>query len=273
MKKLILTASAFVALAGVNAASAADMPLKAPPMMAPAGYNWSGFYIGGNAGYSWGRASSSFTAGGVPAPFSGSQNMDGWLGGGQIGYNWQGMGSPWIVGLEADLQGTGQRGGFTSPAVVTTPPPGVVVLPSTTSIGSLTEKLPWFGTVRGRLGFAAAPRWMLYVTGGLAYGEVRSTGGVSVATGFPGLPPIATAATSASINNDRAGWTIGGGAEWAIAGAWSAKAEYLYVDLGTISNTFAAPVPVPSIGASTRITDNIFRVGINYRLGGMARGY
>jgi outer membrane immunogenic protein len=243
------------------------MALKAPPRAPVAGYNWTGFYVGANGGYSWGKASSSFTAGGGPAPFSSSQNMDGWLGGGQIGYNWQAPNSSWILGLEADIQGTGQRGTFTSPAVVTPPPPGVLVLPTTTSIGSLTEKLPWFGTVRARLGFTPAAQWMLYVTGGLAYGEVKSTGGVLVSTGFPGAPPIFTGASSATITNDRAGWTVGGGAEWALSGAWSAKVEYLYMDFGTIANTFAAPAPVPTIGASTHVTDNIFRVGLNYHFG------
>jgi outer membrane immunogenic protein len=259
MKMLLLTATAFVALTGVNAASAADMALKAPALPPAVGYNWSGFYLGGNVGYSWGHASSSFTAGGGPAPFAGSQDMDGWLGGGQIGYNWQGPNSPWIFGVEADIQGTDQRGTFTAPAVVTVVP-GVGAI---TAVGSLTEKLPWFGTARGRLGFAPAPRWMLYVTGGLAYGEVRSTGGV-VLTG-----PIA-GVTSTTFDSTRTGWTVGGGAEWAIADRWSAKAEYLYIDLGTVNDTFVAPAPVPVLGASTRVTDNIFRVGLNYHFGGPA---
>jgi outer membrane immunogenic protein len=270
MKKLILMTTALmttalVALAGVNAANAADMALKAPPP--PAGYNWTGFYIGANGGYSWGKASSSFTAGGAPAPFSSSQRMDGWLGGGQIGYNWQGPNSPWIFGLEADIQATGQRDTFTAPAIVLVPPPGALPLPTTTAIGSLTEKLPWFGTVRGRIGFAPAPRWMLYATGGLAFADVQSSGGVAVSTGFAGAPPIFTGATSATFNNDRTGWTVGGGAEWAVSGAWSVKVEYLYMDFGTVNNAFTAPAPVPVIGSSTHVTDNIFRVGLNYHFG------
>jgi outer membrane immunogenic protein len=248
------------------------MPLKAPRLAPTVGYNWTGFYIGGNAGYSWGRSDTTFTSGGVPAPFSSSQNLDGWLGGGQIGYNWQGPNSRWVVGLEADLQGTGQRGTFNAPAVVTGGGGGVAPIPFTTTTGSLAQKLPWFGTVRARLGFTPTDRWLLYVTGGLAYGEVDSTGTITATTGFAGLPPIFAATASSSVNTTRTGWTIGGGAEWAIVDRWTAKVEYLYMDLGTFSSTFAYAAPLPSVGISSRVTDNIFRVGLNYHFSGPTGG-
>jgi opacity protein-like surface antigen len=137
------------ALAGVTAASAADLPArtytKAPVYVDP-GFNWSGFYLGGNVGYSWGRSSNSETisrlnTGVGLATGTGTNNVDGVIGGGQFGYNWQ-M-SNWLFGLETDIQGSGERGSsfFTCVACAN----GGTDITST-----LTQKLDWFGTARAR---------------------------------------------------------------------------------------------------------------------------
>ena len=99
-----------------------------------------------------------------------SPRLDGVLGGAQIGYNWQA--NAWVFGLEADIQGTSEDGSGSASETVT--PAGLLILalPPTTGTLNYSEKLPWFGTVRGRLGVLANPNWLFYATGGLAYGEV-----------------------------------------------------------------------------------------------------
>jgi outer membrane immunogenic protein len=132
------------AVFAVTAASAADLPAR--PMYTKAApavelYNWTGFYIGANVGYSSGH-SDFFGFGGL--------DPKGVVGGGQLGYNWQAPGSPWIFGFEVDGQGTGQDDTLTVPGA------------------SVTESLPWFFTARGRIGYAVTPTVMIYGTGGAA---------------------------------------------------------------------------------------------------------
>jgi outer membrane immunogenic protein len=263
MKKLLTAAAGIITLGISGSAFAADLPLpvKAPPP--PPWYDWTGFYIGADGGYSWGRGATSYTVAGL-APFSTTQNINGGLGGGQIGYNWQ-FNHNWVLGVEADIQGTGEDGTANLPTVSGTF--GVVALFPFTSTASVSQKLPWFGTVRGRLGFEPADRVLLYATGGLAYGEIDSSGTVTntVTTGAG----TATAVATGSARNTQVGWTVGAGAEWAFWNRWSAKVEYLYVDLGSFTDTFTGIGTVyPLITARTHFTDNIFRVGINYSFGG-----
>jgi outer membrane immunogenic protein len=108
--------------------------------------------------------------------------------------------------------------------------------------------------LRGRIGVLASPTWLLYVTGGLAYGEIRSNETLTVGA----------LATSTSFDNTRAGWTIGGGVEGVVSGNWTVKLEYLYMDFGTINNTFIGTAPFTPLNLSTHVTDNVVRVGLNY---------
>jgi outer membrane immunogenic protein len=266
---LVVTAIASAGIAG--SVSAADLPArvytKAPVIVDP-GYNWTGFYIGANVGYSWGRSrdDSSLTdnAGSVLFTSSDRSDLDGVVGGGQIGYNWQTQN--WLWGLEADIQGTGERGSrdFTCAIGICTPPSGgfaALVVPGPAVPVSLDQKLEWFGTVRGRVGVLATPKVLFYVTGGLAYGEVRT--GETIGTGLPGF----------SNSDTKAGYTVGGGVEGVIGGNWTAKLEYLYVDLGRVSGSFATTIPALGGGVLTgnynsRITDNVLRVGVNYKFDG-----
>ncbi len=217
-------------IAVIGSAAAADMPVKAPvykaPVVAPP-YNWTGFYIGGNVGYSWGKQD--LSAGGVPI---GSPNINGVIGGGQIGYNWQI--NQLVLGIEADIQASGQKGDGTF-----VPGPAALALPTIT----YDDKLDWFGTVRGRAGYAIVDRWLAYATGGWAFGGGSISGSTTIPSTFSG---------SASYS----GWTVGGGLEWAFMDHWSAKAEYLYIDFGN----------GPTIGTISggKMTDNIARVGVNY---------
>ena len=265
-------------LFGVTSALAADLPApvytKAPVFVDP-GYNWTGFYLGGNLGYSWGRSNdtSSFTngAGTALSTSVGGSNLDGIVGGGQAGYNWQ-MQS-WVWGLEGDIQGTGERGsrdiscatGVCTPSTTTTRTvPGffAVALPTITTTtpgpaiaASLTQKIDWFGTIRARGGVLVTPRVLFYATGGLAYGQVNSSESIS------GSP--------FSASDIRVGYTVGGGIEGAIGGNWTAKLEYLFVDLGRTSGSFATAIPASGGGTlasnySSHVTDNVLRFGVNY---------
>jgi outer membrane immunogenic protein len=251
MKKLLVAIAAIVGL-GTVPALAADILLKGPPVPV---WSWTGFYVGGNFGYSFGNESTNWTVAGAPLG-STSAAMNGVLGGGQAGYNWQ-SGS-WVFGIETDIQGTGQQGTATIGDPVTTNPCAPLASCPTTTIYPLSnqEKLPWFGTLRGRLGIASTSTALIYATGGLAYGEIQSNGSVTLA---------GTTATG-SASTTRAGWTLGGGVEWAFSPTsnWSAKVEYLYLDLGTVNNTYTGVAPLTPISTSTVITDNIVRAGINY---------
>ena len=119
--------------------------------------------------------------------------------------------------------------------------------------------------MRGRLGPTLSPSIWAYVTGGLAYGEIKTSGSLS---GFDaGGPPVGVAFGNSVV---KAGWTVGAGVEGRLWGNWTGKIEYLYMDLGTVSNTVFFPTNAPPLTAtySSRITDNILRVGINYKFDG-----
>lgn len=228
--RLAAVAVATVVL-GAGAASAADLPArmraqppvytKAPPPMEVA--NWTGFYVGANVGFASARASSDIMA------VDTSQTLTGIIGGGQAGYNWQ-MG-PWVFGAEIDVQGSSQDATWTG----------------TIGGGAVSQatSLPWFMTARGRVGYAFAPTWMVYVTGGGAWGEVKS-----VITAVPGV---------VTWDETRGGWVIGAGIEGKINRQWSWKVEYLHVDLGSSSTVLFGVAP-----ANLGITNDIGRVGVNF---------
>jgi outer membrane immunogenic protein len=255
-------ATAFLATSVVtaHAADLGPMVTKAPP--APIYYNWTGFYLGVNLGGSWGHQSADLFEGGEDV-FGASTNPNGVIGGGQIGYNWQfynnwGWGNAWVLGLEADIQGSGQRDtrdfDFLVPA-----------LSPDSFAGSVEDKLEWFGTVRGRVGIAF-DRVLPYFTGGWAYGNRKFDGTVTAFT--PGGVPIASTAFSTSSNLSN-GWTVGGGVEWAFWDHWTAKFEYLYIDFGNRNDNdgnFIVVTPTNTFGITTNhFTDNIARAGVNYK--------
>jgi outer membrane immunogenic protein len=152
------------------------------------------------------------------------------------------------------------------PSVTVTSGAVGALITTATTTGTFAQKLPWFGTVRVRLGFEPADRVLFYATGGLAYGEVDSNSSFSVTATSPAGTTTTTA--SASATNTEIGWTVGGGIEWAFWERWSAKVEYLYIDFGTFSNTLAGVGALSTLTASSHVTDNIFRFGLNYSFGG-----
>jgi outer membrane immunogenic protein len=209
MNRFVLGAVASIAaswtLGWTTSAQAADLPYgsRAPytvnqPLNV---YSWAGPYLGANLGYEWGSVQSNLT------------KPSGFLGGVQAGYNWQS--GPWVFGVEGDLQATAADDTF----------------------APWKFSNPWFGTVRGRAGYAVN-NVLFYGTGGLAFGELRGeTFGLSE-------------------SHTTAGWTAGVGVEFGLARNWSAKVEYLYVDL--------AESPFTITGVSNSYRFGLVRAGVNY---------
>jgi outer membrane immunogenic protein len=214
------------------------MPTKARPFStAPYYANWSGFYVGVSGG--WATGSSKHVSGPTDggADITNSFKMRGALIGGTLGYNWH-IGS-WLAGVEGDWSWTNKKGSGND-----IPP-----FPPTFVSGT---KENWLATVRARAGYALTNDWLLYATGGLAVADIKVT------VDAPGV--------GASEAKTRFGWTLGAGVEKQIWGKWSAKAEYLYVKFSG-SGYLAAPPPSVVVRSNVPVTDNIFRVGVNYKFG------
>jgi outer membrane immunogenic protein len=239
-------------------ALAADLPVKAlPPAQV---YSWTGFYVGANVGYGFGNdhVLQTETAPGltvVSDPAGTSVTPKGAIGGAQLGYNWQA--TPHVLaGFEADLQGTAQTD--TSCAPVFCFNQTAVTQTGGTSFITVQHQLDYFGTLRGRLGFIN-DNVVYYATGGAAFGHVSQNVSENQTLSVPAV--FASGSTSA----DMIGWTVGGGIEAALWGGWTAKAEYLYIDLGSLSTTFnAGTQPTIAITTTSAIRDHIVRVGANY---------
>jgi outer membrane immunogenic protein len=268
MKALLVGCVTIGALAAVGSAGAADIPArinKAPPV-APA-YNWTGFYIGIHAGGAWLNSTDIITpANGLLTSFfvpptriatSLPLSSSGFIGGGQLGYNWQ-VNPMWVVGWEADISGTDLN------STVSLPGPG-----DFTRIVTESEKIDWFGTARGRVGVTPWDRALLYVTGGLAYANVNLSTALTRISGggIIGGCNGSNNCQSGSVTSIRSGWTVGGGLEWAFAGDWRLKAEYLYFDLGTISHSMTDPFFPAIFTATADLKGSIARVGLNYKIG------
>ena len=277
MKKLLLSTVAFAALAG--AASAADLPSRrvapAPAYVAVPVFTWTGLYAGVNAGYACSDKGSIFTSGnngpvGGPStifnvgngarPAGVQLDRDGFSGGGQIGYNYQ-IGSL-VLGIEADasytdLARTGQVTGTTG------------------AVSSFRSTTDYIGTVRGRVGYAF-DRFLVYGTGGFAYGDVYNRGFFFATPAAGGTNVLQF---SGARNRMETGYTLGGGVEYALPTSFSVfnsnavtlKAEALYYDLGrsnvTIADTGAAPAATRGQSYNSRFDNSgvLVRAGLNFK--------
>ena len=204
MSRFVLAALALIAAGWTMSARAADLNNG---RMYTSGQrfdplSWAGFYLGGNLGYAWGSVANSPT------------KPSGFVGGVQAGYNFNN--GPFVFGLEGDIQVTGADDTF----------------------APWKFSNPWFGTIRGRAGYAFS-NVLFFGTGGIAFGELRAT----------------TFGLTESHTN--AGWTLGAGAEMALDLNWRAKIEYLYVDLA--NNNFVVT------GAPNGYRFGLIRAGVNYR--------
>lgn len=199
--------------------------------------SWAGFYAGVNGGYGWsgGGSTVGYSGGAIDGNSSGRAQPQGGFGGGQIGYNFQSGG--FVYGIETDFQGgdIGNR---------------VTGISTNGNAFSSGEHVDWFGTARARLGYAFGST-LVYGTGGFAYGDVHQH--------------ATDAGVSLGGSGTQTGWVAGGGVEYKINPAWSLKAEYQYIDLGSEKLTN------PTGTMSTNGLDASFhtvRLGLNYRFGG-----
>lgn len=240
MNRLVLVGAGLLSLAGfVGAASAADLaarPYTKAPVMPVEVYNWTGFYIGANGGYGWGKTTETFTRVGTVT----THDPAGALAGGQIGYNWQA--GAWVFGLEADGDWANIRGSAPCPG------PSFNCASDTRSLASF----------RGRIGWASGPV-LLYGTGGFGYDNTH----YSTLTFAAGLP---AAGATGVFNTDRWGYAAGAGIEYGFAANWSAKLEYMHYGFDSMTSPAGTLGPFSPVAISLRV--DTVKVGINYRWGG-----
>jgi outer membrane immunogenic protein len=219
-------------LAVTSLAWGADLPPPYAPLpVAPVPFSWTGVYVGLNAGYIGIKDAQTISGPGVSG--SGSTSIPGGIGGAQLGANYQ-MGA-FVLGFEADFDG--------SMATRSTSVPGITT-------GS-NDQIPWVGTLRGRAGIEF-DRFLLYATAGGAATQVLTNVNVD------------SLGASANTSTTHGAWTAGAGLEAAITDSLSARIEYLYVDTGTFNVAQLGAPPVATV--TTRLQENLVRVGINYRL-------
>lgn len=242
-----------------SSAFAADVVVEQTPVPA-AVFDWSGAYVGANLGGGFGKFKHPFEVTDLtttPPASVASGSLDitagGFLGGVQAGYNWQS--GQMVYGVEADFQGSAVKA---EDSLNFNLFPGIPGAP--TLSGKAGTKLDWFGTVRARIGYTPVDRFMIYATGGLAYGHVKSyIDGTLTSGGSSG-------SINESASKTKAGWTVGAGAEYAINTNWTLKSEYLYTDLGK-----ATLYDGDLLGAGSNVTlknDVAFhtvRIGLNYK--------
>jgi outer membrane immunogenic protein len=225
-----------------------NMAVKAPAPPPVAAYSWTGCYVGVEGGGSWGRIRSTSNGtnngvdNGTAGAFKVGSDISGGLVGGTLGCNYQV--NRWVFGIEGDGSWSGERGS------------SFLVAPTFNPAFREDVSQSWIATIRGRVGFAVTPTVLLYGTAGGAFADL--TIHEFNPTGAGG------ALTGATETHQFSGWTAGGGIEWGFAPSWSAKLEYLYMDLGR-QNFFATTATGCCTFQSTRLTDNILRAGINYR--------
>ncbi len=239
----VAIAIAALSFGAVHHAAAADMPVKAVPIAAPAIYSWAGFYIGAHVGYGWSDLDWTI----LPATVL-DHTGRGYVAGGQIGFNWQ-----WnklILGVEFDGAASGIKGSVACP----------------NAAFSCSHKIDSLWSLRGRLGttLGAAQQLLLYATGGAAWAHAKYRA-QSVATGL--INPGGFENTT-----NHFGWVAGVGLEYMIAPRWSVKAEYLYYGLGskTIDCT-----PLPAVGTtncSFQPDVQTVKIGVNWHFGPVFAG-
>ncbi|MGO9326785.1 MAG: outer membrane protein [Steroidobacteraceae bacterium] len=245
MKRILLAAA--LALAAGGQALAADLPQPAPPPpRAPATYvpvpvpvfSWTGIYFGINGGYGFGDSNWTGPLGvaNLGGPLTGccstgQFSTSGFLVGGTLGANYQW--GQFVLGIEGDGDWTNLNGTYSGAGLAC-------------GAGCTTQS-DWLATVRGRAGYAF-DRILIYGTGGAAFGNLQA-----------GYVPTGTFDSSTQI-----GWTAGGGIEFAFTPNLTAKVEYLYVDLGSMSCVVGCGV-IAATPVTVSLTENVVRAGINYK--------
>lgn len=213
------------------------------PVIVPAAYNWTGFYLGPQLGADWGYTNWTFRSNGATT----FPRFAGVLPGGQVGYNYQY--DKWVLGVEGDMAWTNAHG--------SRPCPNSIFFTCEISADFLA-------TVTGRIGFAYWDRVLWYGKGGLAIGEFRAQGRCNTDSQLVfGTAPLNSGCPAQGTTRTDVGWTIGGGTEFGLTDNWSVKAETSYFNLGTNNYTFGQLAS--STGADIRRVGWISTIGLNYR--------
>jgi outer membrane immunogenic protein len=256
-------ALALTAFGGPERVSSGKEMKQVAPAPPECDFTWTGFYFGGNAGYGWGNADTSFDP--LPdavtffdlEPTTLSPDPSGFIGGGQLGFNWQ-LGKWFVIGIETDFQGTDIEGHDTRSPIID-------IDGDPENPGSFLfahERIQWFGSTRGRIGISPWCRWLFYGTGGVAYGNVDYSANTNFDNGI--TYPV-------KFSETNVGWTAGGGIEFAIGHHWTVRAEYLYYDLGSQDKTqnqldFGVPEGPPFfVHYNFDTSGNIVRGGFNFK--------
>jgi outer membrane immunogenic protein len=290
MKKFSLGCIPIAALAAIGCANAADLPVKAPPVVAP--FSWTGCYVGVYVGGAWsdggtftdqgqnglGAAGStavppflSYAGGAVASrivpPHSWDSDRDAsFIGGGTLGCNWQPVGSSFVLGLEGEA-------GYMHLAGQAFDPNTLVSTQTALDVLGNAKAGDWYGMVTGRLGYAW-DRTLLYVKGGVAFVPTRASVIDACQNTAIGCGNWLISTTG---SNTVATWTVGGGIEWAFAQNWSVKGEYMFIALGDDGGfQRCGPVTTPSgatLAGGPFCFNNSFnhihtaKIGLNYRFG------
>lgn len=238
IRKVFVSAAALAAMTG--AAWGADLPnTKGPAVFAPPpppAFSWTGFYVGADGGYAWSAVPNNLT---VPGDNPSGVSSRGGFGGGEAGYNFE-IAPQFVLGVETDFQGTDISDNVQD-----------------LNFGDhFTQRLGWFGSVRGRVGYAF-DRVLFYATGGFAYGHLYDNVNGPILLGSPYL-----------FSGVVTGYTVGGGIEYAITNNFSVKAEYQYMNFGKHDPVNPAGVPLTGLPVPGPLYNDAFhtvRVGVNYR--------
>jgi len=239
MRRIATAFLTLTAMAGPVAAADLALPQLAP-ISAPV---WTGFHIGVDAAGGFGNSRNSFSLAGIQFAPTFGNSPRGAVGGIEAGYDWQA--GPLVLGLAADFSVSGVRGTRTAPC-------GGGVCAGLPVSATYTQKLPWFGTLRPRVGYAMGSA-LLYVTGGYAYASLETD---ATAT----FGPFSATHNGSETRN---GWALGAGAEYEFATHWTAKLEYLHLDLGRSSSNWT-PAPLPPITNAAHFDLDLVRAGVNY---------
>jgi outer membrane immunogenic protein len=263
MRAILLSGIVLAALAAPDPVLAADLRIKAPPIAPPMPYSWAGFYVGLNVGGAWAKSDAD-TSQGVAVPgqyatgpcdagcaFSTSSNSTAAIGGVQAGYNIQT--GRMVYGIETDFDWRDQSSSTQT----------VFNTFFDNQVTASTQQ--WVGTLRGRIGYAFAPDWLGYASGGLAYGNLQHT----VTQTFCFSPTNCHPARAFSDNVTQLGWVVGAGVDYAINRNWSLGVEYLYIRFS--DDTLSAPRVTlldvyPATTATFHDSSQVARARLNYKL-------
>jgi outer membrane immunogenic protein len=248
MKRILLGTISLGVLGLLSPAFGADLPIaytKAPPAITAPTYNWSGVYFGAFGGGGWGNHNIN-NATGPASPFAdytANYSSQGGVAGGELGYNWQ-SGS-YVVGVEGDMFWSGMKGNDAA---------GIAAgsFPALTSVDA--DNLRWGGTLRARGGFTV-DRWMMFFTGGYAFGSIDHTNTDPVL----GVDKFRVQAN---------GLTAGGGIQYALTENMIGKVEYRYYNFNGYNRPGNPLTPNGQLPYTTDSTYSVVTIGLDFKFNG-----